>query len=320
MSSNIPTIDISTGLDTPAVIDQIGLACEDWGFFQITGHGIDTELRREFFLAMATFFDLPQASKWLVSRTEENFWGYYDKELTKNQLDCKEIFDIDANLDNLLKADAHSNSGDSVPWPTELPQLQSIVVKWLQACEALSQNLLGAICVALGEASEVLNPFFMKKHTSFLRFNYYPTDPDQYSAENDETIASLGIHSHTDAGALTVLAQDCVPGLQVRKGDTWHSVIPEQNSFIINIGDMVQVWSNDRFTAPQHRVLASSHQPRYSAPYFYNPSYETICSPLVETDESSKYKPISWHEFRRGRAAGDYADVGEEIQISWYRK
>ena len=82
----------------------------------------------------------------------------------------------------------------------------------------------------------------------------------------------------------------------------------------------MQVWSNDRFKAPLHRVLASVDQARLSAPYFFNPSYETICAPLVKADERSHYRPIHWDEFRYGRAAGDYQDRGEEIQISWFRR
>ena len=283
MTLHIPEIDISNGLDSADVIAQISVACEDWGFFQVTGHGIDEDLRQRFFSAMGSFFALPKASKLELSRSEKNFWGYYDRELTKNKLDRKEIYDIDANLDNL----ANNKVENSVPWPSELPELQTIVIEWLIQNEALSQNLLGALCVALGESSATLNPFFIKNHTSFLRFNHYPSELEQNSVEDGVQWGELGIHPHTDAGALTVLAQDSVPGLQVKKEDTWHTVIPKKNGFIINIGDMVQVWSNDRFVAPQHRVLSSSDKPRFSAPYFYNPSYETLCSPLLKAGEIS---------------------------------
>ena len=180
----------------------------------------------------------------------------------------------------------------------------------------LGLGLLGSICIALGESSATLNPFFLKNHTSFLRFNYYPSISERFPLNSVE---EFGIHPHTDAGALTVLAQDDVPGLQIRKDDTWHTVVPAEDSFIINIGDMLQVWSNDRYKAPEHRVLASGKRARYSVPFFYNPSYETVCTPLVAQSEDSHYKAISWREFRSGRAAGDYADLGEEIQISWYR-
>ncbi len=91
---------------------------------------------------------------------------------------------------------------------------------------------------------------------------------------------------------------------------------------MINIGDIVQVWSNDRYEAPLHRVLASTGTPRYSAPFFFNPTYTTDYAPLpslCDETEQLRYKPINWGEFRAGRAAGDYADYGEEIQISQFR-
>jgi isopenicillin N synthase-like dioxygenase len=312
MSLNIPTLDISQGFDSPALIEELSLACEQWGFFQIIGHGIDPDLRSQFFTSVTKFFEMKKSEKVSLSRTQENFWGYYDKELTKNRLDKKEIFDIDANLDNL----ADSTINTPVPWPNSMPELESISKDWLHVCEVLNQQLLGAICLCLGESIDALNPFFIKQHSSFLRFNYYPAlDSDDFN--NSE---NLGIHPHTDAGALTLLAHDIVPGLQVYKGDTWHTIIPIEDSFIVNIGDMIQVWSNDRFKAPLHRVLKSSVDPRYSAPYFYNPSYATICKPLLANSSESVFNPVPWQEFRSGRAAGDYADQGEEIQISWYRK
>jgi isopenicillin N synthase-like dioxygenase len=315
MSLHIPNIDISAGLNSPAIIDQLTHACEDWGFFQISGHGIDTRLQQQFFAAINAFFALPSASKLALSRSGENFWGYYDKELTKNKLDQKEIYDIDANLEHLTAA----RPALPMPWPQELPELRPTSIKWMLACEQLSLKLLRAICVAMGETATALDPFFIQNHSSFLRFNYYPTGNDNAVANHDDADA-LGIYPHTDAGALAVLAQDQVPGLQVKKDDTWHTVLPVANSFIINIGDMIQVWSNDRFKAPLHRVLASSKKARVSAPYFFNPSYETVCTPLLKADEPSHYTAISWSEFRKSRAAGDYADQGEEIQISWYRQ
>lgn len=314
MTLNIPSIDISEGLHTPGVIDQLNDACENWGFFQLFGHGVDPALRQEFFMAMATFFDMPHAIKRQLSRTEKNYWGYYDRELTKNQIDAKEIYDINANL-------AHHAGGDpeeQVPWPVELPEFKPMIINWLKVMESLCQDLLRALCLALGKPPDTLSPYFIENHTSFLRLNYYPPESERETV-TDISIGDLGIHPHTDAGALTVLAHDEVPGLQVAKDGDWYTVLPDQDSLIINIGDMIQVWSNDRYQAPEHRVLASTDCARFSAPYFYNPSYETICTPLVNNEALRKYRPVSWREFRNGRAAGDYADVGEEIQIDRYR-
>lgn len=307
MTLQIPTIDMSQGLDHPHVVQQLARACTDWGFFQLQGHGVNPELRQQLFAAMTAFFALPRPERLALSRTETNFWGYYDRELTKNRVDSKEIFDIDGNLDNL------ASPSQAVPWPASQPEMREVVEKWLGQCEALGQSLLAGICLALEESPATLNPFFYSGHTSFLRYNHYPAT--RINAGTD----TLGIHPHTDAGALTVLAQDRVPGLQVRKGASWHTVIPATDSFIINIGDMLQVWSNDRFQAPEHRVLASGDKARLSAAYFYNPSYETICQPLVNDGQQAHYQPIRWGEFRFGRAAGDYANLGEEIQIAHYR-
>lgn len=308
----VPSIDISRGLENSEVITQLADACEQWGFFQLTGHGIDAVLRRDFFAAMANFFALSSEAKHQLSRNQENFWGYFDKELTKNKQDAKEIFDIDGNLENLQ----NSQTTFPVPWPPEQPELQEIVSRWLTEVEHLSRSLLEALCVALGKPPTTLNSSFVKDHSSFLRFNYYPQRDDTNTDSAEASLEKFGIHPHTDSGALTVLAQDAVPGLQVKKDGSWHTVFPKQDSFIINIGDMMQVWSNDRFIAAEHRVLTSGSQARYSAPYFYNPSYETQCLPLASPP---RYKPILWNEYRSGRAAGDYADLGEEIQIAWYR-
>ena len=82
---------------------------------------------------------------------------------------------------------------------------------------------------------------------------------------------------------------------------------------------MVQVWSNDRYRAPLHRVLANASRERYSLAYFYNPAASAQYAPLSGLG-AARYRPISWGAFRNARAAGDYADAGEEIQIAYFRR
>lgn len=90
---------------------------------------------------------------------------------------------------------------------------------------------------------------------------------------------------------------------------------------IINIGDIVQVWSNDLYKAPVRRVLSSDRYSRFSVPFFLNPSLLTTYAPLPSAIAGTKahYRPIKWQEFRNQRAAGDYANYGAEIQIDNYR-
>ena len=206
-----------------------------------------------------------------------------------------------------------------VPWPETPEHFKPLILNWQAQCESLSLQLLSCISLALGQPQDSLSNSFGVEHTSFLRLNFYPLCPTEKNSDAIDAPNVLGINPHTDAGALTLLVQDDVPALQVLHNNHWSTVLPEANAVIVNIGDMVQVWSNDRFRAPVHRVLASSDKQRFSAPYFFNPSYSSMISPLLNKDDLPKYKPFSWSEFRHGRAAGDYADQGQEIQIDWFR-
>lgn len=210
-------------------------------------------------------------------------------------------------------------------WP-DLDGFRPALLEYLAACEGLALRLLAAFSQALGEAPDHLHKHFGPDHTSFVRLNYYPTsDPltaDEAAAENVTPLGDMALHHHSDAGAMTLLLQDQVGGLQVLVGETWVDVEPVPGALVVNFGDMMQVWSNDRFTAAMHRVSPRTTRARYSLPYFFNPSYDTEYAPLpgaVGPGEKPLYRPISWGHFRQARADGDFADYGHEIQISDYR-
>jgi isopenicillin N synthase-like dioxygenase len=233
---------------------------------------------------MAQFFAQPQAAKLAIERTRENAWGFFDQELTKNVRDWKEIFDYGP------AADSGPMAGSVPQWPEALPSFRVAVEAFYDAAESVAAALLAGISSNLGICAA----------------------PDEH----------LGISHHTDAGALTVLLADAEPGLQFFHAGHWHTVAPNPEALTINIGDIVQVWSNDRYLAPLHRVLANASKPRYSAPFFYNPGYAVDYAPLpgvISAASPARYRPINWGEFRAGRAAGDYANYGEEIQISQFR-
>ena len=118
---------------------------------------------------------------------------------------------------------------------------------------------------------------------------------------------------------LTVLAQDQVGGLEVYHGGEWIPVAPLGGAFVINIGDLMQVWSNDHYKAPLHRVRPVREVSRLSMPFFFNPPYATVVEPLTEDlGEAPRYNPVPWGEFRGRRAEGDFADYGAEVQIADY--
>lgn len=309
MSEHVPTIHVAD-LDSPAARAAIDAACRDWGFFQVVGHGIAPGLTDRLFAVAHEFFALPPAAKHAIRRDADNPWGYFDRELTKNRLDCKEVFDFGpADGDRLAPR-----------WPEGAlrERFETTLRAYHAEGRTLAMRLLAAIASNLGADAQALARGFDAAHTSFLRLNHYPRQPHGPGA----TERAFGVGEHTDSGALTVLLQDERPGLEVLRDGRWHLVPPQAGALVINIGDIVQVWSNDRYRAALHRVVTDPAHERYSVPFFLNPSYETSYAPLPSTvgkDQPARYRSISWREFRTLRAAGDYADLGEEVQIAHYR-
>ena len=314
--ATVPVIDLSQAPEVVAA--QLGRACADWGFFHLVGHGLDPALLAAAMVEARAFFAGSPAAKRALARSRENPWGYYDRELTKNRRDKKEIFDVGPDVA------AERVAGDvffgATPFPEWRPQLRPVVHAYVAACEDLSFRLLRLVAAGLGAPDERLVDAFRGDHTSFLRLNHYPTrDPADATADRP---AGLGIHHHTDAGALTVLLTDGKPGLEVLKDDAWRPVDPVPGGLIVNIGDMVQVWSNDAYRAPLHRVLAMEAEDRLSLAYFFNPAYTAVIRPLPEVvgpAAPARYRDLGWSEFRRRRAEGDFADYGAEVQIADYR-
>jgi len=311
-TENVPVIDIDD-LNEPQTLRALDKACREWGFFQVKNHGIAADVITSLQQEMHAFFRQPASVKREISRTAENPWGFFDRELTKNTRDWKQIYDY-----------GPADGATIVPqWPRGMPTFRHSVHAFYDSCESLAFRLLEAITSNLGMPRDALIENFWPAHTSFLRLNYYPKCPLPERPRDLSTpkTGHLGLNQHTDSGALTLLLQDDQPGLEVYRDGEWHLVEPRRDALVINIGDMVQVWSNDRYRAALHRVLANPNAERYSVPFFLSPSYETDYAPLPTTVDKSHpphYRAINWREFRHLRAAGDYADQGEEVQISHY--
>jgi len=295
-----PVIDISQP-DRVHVHKAIDAACREWGVFQVVNHGIDTRLLGALRRQMRALFGAPLEEKLAISRTAENPWGFFDRELTRHQRDWKQIYDVGP-------ADGQTRP----QWPSSIPAFEPIVRTFYAECDALALRLLRVMARNLGMPADSLDVHFRPAHTSFLRLNYYPRCP--------VADRNLGVNAHTDSGAITLLLQD-LPGLEVLHDERWLQVEPRRNALVVNIGDVMQVWSNDLYLAPMHRVLTNTDSDRFSAPFFFNPAYSTDYAPLpsaVDAHHPARYRPINWREFRARRSAGDYAHAGEYAQISQY--
>ncbi|MGI9606923.1 MAG: isopenicillin N synthase family dioxygenase [Acidimicrobiales bacterium] len=327
---SVPTIDLGglrDPLPSPGVVGDVADAAATFGFFQIVDHGISEALIDEVWTATRSFFAQDMEQKRRLNRTKENTRGYYDRELTKNARDLKEVLDL-AQMPFPDLPEDHPNNVHDVDgrnqWP-DLAGFRPTIERYLTACNDVSLWLLSAFCMGLGEAPDHLHPAFDPVHTSFLRMNHYPLSDllDPAEASRVTPLGDMALHHHSDAGALTVLLQDDVGGLQVKLDDEWIGVTPMPGALVVNTGDMMQVWSNDRYQAALHRVLPRSNRARSSLPYFFNPSYATNYAPLpgsISEGDVPHYSAINWGDFRQARADGDFADYGAEIQIAHFTR
>ena len=331
VTDSVPIIDLSalrSGEDgqTAGVAAAIADACRRWGFFQVVNHGIPADLTDRVFDQSRRFFALTMAEKRAILRSKANPRGYYDRELTKNARDLKEVLDFGLEPFPELPSDHPSNhlpvDGHN-QWPASLPAFKAVLTEYFKACEGLGLKLMELFCLGLGVPRDRLTPYFGRDHTGFVRLNHYPLEdplePDQAAAVT--ALGDMALHHHTDAGVLTILLQDDVGGLQVFAEGAWLDIEPIDGALVINIGDMMQVWSNDEYRAALHRVRPITDRPRLSVPFFFNPSYATDCAPLepLAAAEGPHYRPVNWGTFRRLRTDGDYADYGKEVQLDDFR-
>jgi len=319
---SVPVIDIAgvtqsaSGDTARQAVNAIAKACREWGFFQVINHGVPDELIDTVWQQTRAFFSGPAGAKEAILRTRENPWGYYNNELTKNQRDKKEVFDYTTDGTDPIY-------GAKNRWPDVGTEFRDSMRAYLDCCTRLSLTLLEAFCVGLDLPADFMHEDFAANHTGFIRLNYFPVDDPLEASDGQKLpVADMGIHHHTDAGALTVLLQDDAGGLQVFRDGYWHDIPPVPGAFVINIGDMMQVWSNDLYKAAIHRGLPMRERARYSIPFFFNPAASTEVGPLptaVSKARPARYRSINWSDFRGRRTDGDYADYGPEVQIAQFR-
>ncbi|TVT97809.1 hypothetical protein EJB05_56920 [Eragrostis curvula] len=317
-ASGIPVIDLSpllAGDGVDALAAEVGAASRDWGFFVVVGHGVPAETVARAAEAQRAFFALPAEGKEAVRRSEAEPLGYYASEHTKNVRDWKEVFDLVPRKPHVALADGQLVFDNK--WPQDVPGFRESLEEYDAAMEDLAFKLLELIARSLNLRPDRLHGFF-KDQTTFIRLNHYPPCPSPDLA--------LGVGRHKDAGALTILYQDDTGGLDVRRRSDgeWVRVKPVPNSFIINVGDLIQVWSNDRYESAEHRVSVNSAKERFSMPYFFNPASYTMVEPLeelVSEENPARYDAYNWGEFFSTRKNSNFKKLDvENVQIAHFRK
>jgi isopenicillin N synthase-like dioxygenase len=294
-----PTIDIGPligGRPDDTTVDGVHRACVETGFFVVEGHGLDGELDGVFAAARA-FFDLPQAAKERVPRTDR--YGFVPH--VGSAIDAGRASDRTEYLDMGLAADA--GGVDKVALP-EVPavDLEGAVRAYQAGALEVGRVVLRALARALGIEAGFFDAR-MANPQCRLRFLHYPP----VAPAPDGTLP-VPTEPHTDYGLITLLATDGVPGLEVKPvGGSWTPVPAGPGQLVVNLGDMMARWTNDRYRSTPHRVVGPAAGDRISIPFFVNPDpavvVETIPS-CVTAERPRHYEPVTAGEFLARRIDG----------------
>ena len=275
----IPLIDMEKLRAGEAeTLEAMRVGAEEVGFLTVTNTALPEAEVRKVIDAYRAFFKQPAEVKRAVdmARTGANRgWGGPQSEQVDPEAnpDYKEVFDCGFELP---EGDPLALRGLSVYapnlWPDAPEGFRETVQAYYTHALDVAMEVLRGLARAIGEDAQYFDDKF-DRPMALLRGNFYPARPD-WAGEKD-----FGIAAHTDYGCVTLLATDGVPGLEVLGRDgVWHPVEAAPGTFVINFGEMLQMWTGGRVKATLHRVKGSSEE-RISVPLFFNPNYDTNVAP-----------------------------------------
>ncbi len=281
-TDRLPIIDIgslrSDSRDLARVGAALDRACGEFGFFYITGHGIDPALSTRMIALARDFFASPLEQKMAIAMEHGGrAWrGYFpvDGELTSGRPDRKEGIYFGTELgpdDPRVRAGVPLHGANLFP---PLPGFRDTLLAYIDEVAALGQLLLKGIAGGLGLSQDYFLERYTRDPTVLFRIFNYP--PATAGADENE----LGVGEHTDYGLLTLLRQDEVAGLQIWHYDRWLPAPPVPDSFVCNVGDMLERLTNGRYVSALHRVRNVSTRDRISMPLFLDPGFDAVLEPI----------------------------------------
>ncbi|KAK0642060.1 putative gibberellin 20 oxidase [Cercophora newfieldiana] len=314
ISISIPVIDISGYLssdpvETKRVAAAIRSAAIAPGFFQVVGHPITLDLRQRLIAAVKQFYSLPREAKNKLHRNNSTCLRGYEsvgeQTLEEGYRDAKEGFMIGQELsgEGLRFAQGPNQ------WPSEeeCPGFREVSMEYFEAMRLFSRTMFRIVALSLDLEEKYFDEFAYGSNTvTMCRAHRYPPTTPEMAGK------SRGIGAHTDFGALTLLLQDDIGGLEVfhRPSETWHPVHPVKDAYVVNIGDMTERWTNDKYTSTLHRVISPvSERERYSIAFFNEGLLDQVieCIPTcLGEGEKPKYEPIKVEDHLKKRYGNSY--------------
>jgi isopenicillin N synthase-like dioxygenase len=299
----------------------VDAACAGSGFLAVTGHGIEPGLVADMLATSQAFFDLPLADKLRYRPDDlEGNRGYAPEGTealsyslgVESPPDLFEAFNIGREVPPPGKS-AEQRRLYFAPniWPDVPPRMREVWLDYWAACEQLGFVLLDVFARALGLPDGWFRPFH-DRSISVMRANNYQRRPGAPPAAEGQQ--RMGAHS--DYGTLTILLADRVPGLQIRDAEgAWHDVLPPEDGLLVNLGDLLAEWTNDRWRSTVHRVVpprgrAEGDARRRSIAWFQQPNHDAVIEVLPSCCDDAnppRYPPTTSGEHLMAKLMGPRA-------------
>jgi len=300
MSNAIPVIDFSNfNTNKSSIAKQVNQACLQHGFFYAAGHGVSSSLQNKLELLSHHFFALPEKEKMQIAmhKAGKAWRGYFplNSELTSGKPDLKEgiYFGTELGQDDPRVQQGLPLHGANL-FPVNPPGFKEAVLEYMDAVANVGHLIMKAISLSL----QLNEDYFFKKYNRdpliLFRIFHYPPQKDQ---------SQWGVGEHTDYGLLTILKQDDTGGLQVHTTVGWTEAPPIENTFVCNIGDMLERLTGGLYRSTPHRVINTSGKDRYSFPLFFDPGFNTRIERIesityIHETKNQRWDKSSVHEFK----------------------
>ena len=343
-TADTPTFSAAIGDDTtavpvdlsgwfsaePAAMDAVARAvdeaCMGSGFLAVTGHGVSTELMQRVLDVSQQFFDMSLEHK-LKYRVEDlaanRGYAPFESEALSYSLgvdsepDLFEAFNVGREQvpDGSSAEDAKTYFSPNV-WPDEPADMREVFLAYWDACENLGDTLAEVFARALGLPAGFFAPY-LDRTPSVLRSNHYRRRPG-----HSPSPGQLRMGAHSDYGSMTILLADRVPGLQIRdQSGAFHDVIPPEDGFLVNLGDLLAEWTNDRWRSTVHRVVpppadVTGAARRRSVAWFQQPNHDAVIKVLdvcCDEDNPPRYPETTAGEHLMAKLMGPR--TGAEVNV-----
>jgi len=255
---SLPTLDLrrfdAVGEERAAFLGDLRRAAREFGFFYLAGHGISQNFTETVVNLSLRFFSLPESDKLAIEMVNSPHFRGYNRagfEYTRGKQDWREQIDIGAERPALPRdpaAPAWTRLQGPNQWPPALPELKPVLLDYQEKATALAIRVIQAFSAALEQPENVFEPIYSPAPNQLIKIIRYP---GRAAGESDQ-----GVGAHKDSGFLAVLLQDRVAGLQVEGEDGWIDAPPVPGTFVVNIGEILEIASNGYLRANVHRVVS----------------------------------------------------------------